>query len=196
MVMFEKRRHILVPKEPRDTSAGNGTNPTAKPRLPVYCKAMMKAGMALRRQVFNQVRDPSDFDLQLDVVAQRAAELLLERGVFHVKLHFSSGQVTAWLLNDALRYRVYGKDEFLGADFCAAFPARPYTALATVPPAAIPHILGDFAKLRAQEEGLYLQAGSINIVNGQVGLVFTTGSTHYLNYADFLANSKSIFKLT
>jgi hypothetical protein len=46
-----------------------------------------------------------------------------------------------------------------------------------------------------QEEGLTLQAGSINIVNGQVGLTFSAGSTHYLNYADFLANSKTIFKL-
>lgn len=107
---------------------------------------------AVRNSVFEQERVQSDFDLHLDHVLAQAKELLITRGAFHIKLHFSSGQVTVWLIDDPLRYRVFVKEEFLEFDFSVALAVRPYTALAVIPPQAIPRLLEEIGRLRTGDE--------------------------------------------
>ena len=60
--------------------------------------------------------------------------LLRERGIFHAKIHFSSGQVTLWSMTDPYNYQVYIKEEFLAPGFHKGFLHTLYPLNASVPP--------------------------------------------------------------
>ena len=143
--------------------------------------------------MFEQHRVKGAFDERLDEVLARAGRLLRDYGVFHAKVHFSTGQVTLWLLSDPLRYRVYVKDEFLDPAFCTAFLRMTYTPWAVVRRRDVVRVLGEFRRLRTQDEQLYLRSGSLNVVNGQVGLNFSCDGSHYLDHADFLTNAGQLW---
>jgi hypothetical protein len=142
-----------------------------------------------RQFVFKQACVPNEFDKRLDEVFARVEVLILGHGVFHAKMHFSSGQVTLWLLNDPLRYRVHVKEEFLDPGLCLAYPRLSYTEEALVPTPEIPKILAEFKRLRMQDNHIYLRAASLNVVNGLVGLNFSCDGSHYINYAEFLTQA-------
>ncbi len=148
---------------------------------------------SVRQFVFDQRREKGAFDDRLDEVLGRAGRLLRDYGVFHAKVHFSTGQVTLWLLSDPLRYRVYVKDEFLDSAFCSTFPRMTYTPWATVPRRTITRVLGEFKRLRTQDEHIYLLSGAFNVINGLVGLNFSCDGSHYLDHADFLANAGQLY---
>lgn len=148
---------------------------------------------SVRENVFAQRRVRAVFDEHLDEVLDRTGRLLRDHGVFHVKVHFSTGQVTVWLLSDPLRYRVYVKDEFLDSAFCNLFPRMPYTSWATVRRRGVARVLAEFKRLRMQDDHLYLRSGSLNIVNGMVGLNFSCDGSHYMDHTDFLANASQLY---
>ena len=77
-------------------------------------------------------------------------------------------------------------DDLSGSNVCLAYPRRKYFERAIVPPAAIGKILDQFKALRFADEVIYLRSGSLNIVNGKVGLNFSCDGTHYLHYNEFL----------
>ena len=131
--------------------------------------------------------------INLKKVLARAEILILGHGVFHAKMHFSTGQVTLWLLNDPLRYRVHVKEEFLDPDLCLVYPCVPYTAEALVPTPEIPKVLAEFKRLRMQDNQIYLRSASLNVVNGMVGLNFSCDGSHYLNYAEFLTQAGKLY---
>jgi hypothetical protein len=144
---------------------------------------------SVRQFVFEQARGPNEFDKRLDEVLARVEVLILRHGVFHAKMHFSTGQVTLWLLDDPLRYRVHVKEEFLDPDICLAYPRLPYTEEALVPTPEIPKVLAEFKRLRMQDNHIYLRSASLNVVNGLVGLNFSCDGSHYINYAEFLTQA-------
>jgi hypothetical protein len=43
-----------------------------------------------------------------------------------------------------------------------------------------------FRTLRFADETVYLRAGSLNIINGMVGLNFSCDGSHYMRYDEFL----------
>lgn len=148
---------------------------------------------SVRQFVFEQGRVPNEFDMRLDEVLARVKVLILGHGVFHAKMHFSTGQVTLWLLNDPLRYRVHVKEEFLDPDICLAYPCLPYTEEALIPTPEIPKVLAEFKRLRMQDNHIYLRSASLNVVNGLVGLNFSCDGSHYLNYAEFLTQADNLY---
>jgi hypothetical protein len=148
---------------------------------------------SVRQFVFEQARVSNEFDKRLDEVLARVEVLMLGHGVFHAKLHFSTGQVTLWLLNDPLRYRVHVKEEFLDPDLRLVYPCIPYTAEALVPTPEIPKVLTEFKRLRMQDNQIYLRSASLNVVNGLVGLNFSCDGSHYLNYAEFLTQAGKLY---
>jgi hypothetical protein len=148
---------------------------------------------SVRQFVFEHKRVASEFDARLDEVLARVETLLRRHGVFHARTNFSSGEVSLWRLSDPLRYQVHRKEDFLDPGFCRAYPPLPYSELATVPPDAIARVLGEFKRLRTMDEYLYLRCGSLNVVNGLVGLNFSCDGSHYLGYADFLANANQLY---
>lgn len=148
---------------------------------------------SIRQFLFNQSRVNNEFDTQLEEVLVRVEALLVERGMFHAKIHFSSGQVTLWLMADPYNYQVYLKEEFLGSGFVQQFSYAPYPLNASVPPGRVRDILRIIRTLRHKDDAIYLRSGSLNIINGIVGLVFSCDGAHYIDYLDLIRHQEDIY---
>src|SRR3989344_5997451 len=79
---------------------------------------------AVRGTVFMQVRD-------------LIHRLMSHHGVFHSKIHFSSGRCSLWLFDDPYNYRLHNIEEIINPDICLAYPVCPYPANAKVSPEQI-----------------------------------------------------------
>lgn len=147
---------------------------------------------SIREFLFLQERRFNEFDRHLDQVLSRIANLIRNYGVFHAKIHFSSGQVTLWLVDDPKRYRVHVKEEFLNMDRLRHYPSRPYTHEAIVSQETIEPVLEGFKRLRSRDPQIYLRAGSLNVINGIIGLNFSCDGSHYMSCSDFLLKMDEI----
>lgn len=141
---------------------------------------------SIREFLFLQERKLNEFDKHLDKVLASVADLICNYGVFHAKVHFSSGQVTLWLVDDPLRYRVHVKEEFLNLNAYHAYPLKEYSRDAVINSGCISQILDGFKQLRLKDPQIYLRSGSLNVFNGIVGLNFSCDGSHYVNYDEFL----------
>ena len=47
-------------------------------------------------------------------------------------------------------------------------------------------ILEGFRELRLKDPQIYLRSGSLNVINGIVGLNFSCDGSHYINFDEFL----------
>ncbi|WP_459873858.1 PDC sensor domain-containing protein [Endothiovibrio diazotrophicus] len=146
----------------------------------------IKGDPAIRGGLFLQQRAQSRMDEHMDDVLPLMTELMVEQGVFHGKLHFSSSRATIWLVDDPYNYRLLSIDELIDPDICLAYPHRPYTERAVVPRETIEPIFEMFRRLRFADETIYLRAGSLNVCNGMVALNFSCDGSHYLPYDEFL----------
>lgn len=149
----------------------------------------IKGDPAIRGVVFSQQRAESKMDMNLDRVIPIMNELITEHGVFHGKLHFSSSRATIWLVDDPFNYRILSFEEIIDPDICLAYPRHEYHERATVPADKVIEIFEIFKELRFADENVYLRAGSINIINGMVGLNFSCDGSHYMRYDEFLEKS-------
>jgi len=149
----------------------------------------MKGDPAIRSVVFHQQRVDSLMDKHLDEVIPIMSELISEHGVFHGKLHFSSSRATIWLADDPFSYRILSFDEIIDPDICLAYPRHEYHTRAIVPVDKIMSIFELFRSLRFADENVYLRAGSLNIINGMVGLNFSCDGSHYMRFDEFLEKS-------
>ena len=146
----------------------------------------IKGDPAIRTTVFQQTRSDSRMDLHMDEVLGVMEELMLEHGVFHAKLHFSSSRATIWLVDDPYRYRLMDIDMLTDADICLAYPRRAYPKDALVPADKIREVLEGLRELRFLDEMFYLRSGSFNIFNGMVSLTFSCDGSHYIPWREFL----------
>lgn len=147
----------------------------------------IKGDPAIRSGVFLQQRVESLMDPKLDDVMTILEELMLEHGVYHCQIHYSSSRVTIWHVDDPYTYRILTMDELSDSEICLAYPQRPYFERNTVPSEDIIKIFTQFSALRFADETIYLRSGSLNLVNGFIGLNFSCDGTHYLIYDDFLS---------
>ena len=149
----------------------------------------IKGDPAIRSAVFHQQRVDSEMDKHLDQVIPIISELMSEHGVFHGKLHFSSSRATIWLIDDPFSYRILNFDELIDPDICLAYPQHYYHERAIVPADKIMPIFEIFRSLRFADENVYLRAGSLNVINGMVGLNFSCDGSHYMRFDEFLEKS-------
>ena len=149
----------------------------------------IKGDPAIRSSVFHQQRVDSQMDKHLDQVIPIISELMSEHGVFHGKLHFSSSRATIWLIEDPFSYRILNYDELIDPDICLAYPQHDYHDRAIVPAEKIMPIFELFRDLRFADENVYLRAGSLNLINGMVGLNFSCDGSHYMRFDEFLDKS-------
>ena len=145
-----------------------------------------KGDPAVRGTVFMQQRTQSLLDEHIDEVLGLIEILMTEHGVFHSKIHFSSGRISLWLLEDPFSYRIYTTDELINPDICLAFPQYPYRDDAKIPASKIKETLKQFRELRFADETIYLRSSSINLMNGILGLTFSCDGSHYMPYDEFL----------
>ena len=146
----------------------------------------IKGDPAIRSALFHQQRVDSQMDKHLDQVIPVISELMSEHGVFHGKLHFSSSRATLWLIEDPFSYRILNYDELIDPGTCLAYPQHDYHERAIVPADKIMPVFELFRTLRFADENVYLRAGSLNLINGMVGLNFSCDGSHYMRYDEFL----------
>jgi hypothetical protein len=146
----------------------------------------IKGDPAIRSGLFRQQRVTSLMDENIDHVLSLHEALMIDHGVFHVRIHFSSSRSTVWHIDDPYVYRLLAIDELSDTSICLAYPQRPYFERNIVPESAIAPILQQFKALRFSDETIYLRSGSLNLVNGTVTLNFSCDGSHYLNYQEFL----------
>lgn len=141
---------------------------------------------SVRGTVFMQTRAHSLFDEHIDEAIDRIDMLMREHGVFHSKIHFSSGRCSFWLYDDPYNYRLHGVEEIIDPELCLAYPARPYPEKALTPAADIIKVLEQCKALRFADETIYLRSGSLNVMNGMIGLTFSCDGSHYMSVDEFL----------
>jgi hypothetical protein len=146
----------------------------------------VKGDPAIRGSVFHQTRSDSRMDTHIDEVLGVMEELILEHGVFHSKMHFSSSRATIWLVDDPFRYRLLDIDMLTDPDICLAYPRRAYPEGAVVPPGRVRDLLEGLRELRFMDEMFYLRSGTLNIFNGMVSLTFSCDGSHYIPWDEFL----------
>lgn len=149
----------------------------------------IKGDPAIRSSIFQHQRAESAMDHQLDQVLPIMSELIIEHGVYHGKLHFSSSRGTIWHVDDPFVYRLLDIGQLTDPNTCLAYPRRPYHPRAVVPPEDVTPVFEMFRSLRFADENVYLRAGSLNIVNGMVGLNFSCDGSHYMRWDEFLERS-------
>jgi len=147
----------------------------------------IKGDPAIRSGLFLQQRAESQMDTKLEDVMTILEELMLEHGVYHCQIHYSSSRVTLWHVDDPYTYRILTMDELSDTEICLAYPNRPYFDRNIVPKDDIYNVFKQFSALRFADETIYLRSGSLNLVNGFIGLNFSCDGTHYLVYDDFLS---------
>ena len=148
----------------------------------------IKGDPAIRQTVFMQQRAISDLDQHIDDVIAIIDELMCERGIFHVQIHFSSSRATLWSMDDPYSYRVHVLDEIINPAVCLEFNKQAYPARATVRPEQVRQVLKKFRQLREADDVIYLRSGSLNIINGVVGLTFSCDGSHYIPADEFLSD--------
>jgi hypothetical protein len=153
----------------------------------------IKGDPAIRGTVFHQTRSESIMDVNVETVMSVVEELMTERGVHHVMLHFSSSRAVIWLTEDPLRYRLLDIDALTNPDICLTYPARAYPEDALVAKRLIRPILDNMRDLRLMDEMLYLRTGTLNIFNGVVGLTFSCDGSHYVPVEEFLGKGQAFW---
>ena len=146
----------------------------------------IKGDPMVRAFLFQQSRVESLFDGEIDRVHEIVETLLTRKGTFHVKLHYSSSQLTCWFADDAYRYRVYVKEEVLAADFLDQFKDATLDHLQPVIDSNdCRMVLQEFRRLRTTDQTIYLRNGSINRINGMIGMNFSCDGAHYIDHKTF-----------
>ena len=146
----------------------------------------MRGDPSIRGNVFYQSRVNSKMDHHIDTVLGVIEELMVDHGVFHAKLHFSSNRAVVWLYDDPYRYRMLDINSLIDPNICLVYPTRAYPENALIQADKIRPILDGLRQLRYMDETLYLRAGSLNIFNGIINLTFSCDGSHYIPFDEFL----------
>ena len=146
----------------------------------------IKGDPSVREFLFQQTRVQSNFDDELERIHSIVYQLLVHKGAFHVKLHYSSSQLTCWFSDDAFRYRVFVKEEVLAPGFIDQFRDSKIDHLQPLISAEdVIDILSEFNRLRTTDETIYMRNGSINRINGLIGMTFSCDGAHYIDHKTF-----------
>jgi len=147
----------------------------------------MKGDPSIRGGLFMQQRVENVLDQHVDTVIAVLEELVVDHGIFHCEVYFSSNRATVWSHTDPFRYRILSIEELIDPDLCLTFPRHPYPDAAQIPAANIRRLLESFRDLRFADETIYLRMGSLNIYNGMVGLTFSCDGSHSIYADEFLS---------
>jgi hypothetical protein len=152
----------------------------------------IKGDPSVRAFLFEQRRNESLFDASIDRVHDIVRNIFTRKGVFHVKIHYSSSQITCWFARDPFCYEKYVREEVLDEGFIEQFPDSDYAGRSPVLNARdIDRILGEFKRLRLTDENIYLRNAAINLINGMINMTFSCDGTHYIDHLTFFAKLDS-----
>ena len=148
----------------------------------------IKGDPSIRAQLFQQERTESLFDTSIDRVHEIVRELMVRKGVFHAKIHYSSSQLTCWYASDPFCYEKFVREEVLDDGFPERFPNTDHAGRRSLLDSReIDRIFREFKRLRLSDETVYLRNAAINLINGMINMSFSCDGTHYIDYKTFLA---------
>jgi hypothetical protein len=151
----------------------------------------IKGDPSVRAFLFQQSRQTSLFDENIDRLHRVICAMCTTKGAFHVKAHYSSSQLTCWFFDEPYNYRVYVKEEVLDPGFLDSFPSVPYEGRQPrVEKHQMGMILNEFKRLRLSDEQIYLRSASVNRLNGMIGMNFSCDGSHYLQHDEFFQRLK------
>lgn len=146
----------------------------------------VKGNPSVRAFVFQQCRIESLFDTDLNRIHEIVYALLTLKGALHVKIHYSSSQLTCWFSDDAFRYRIFVLQEVLKAQFIKQFRDCTIDHLQPVIDAEDTlSIVKEFKRLRSTDQTIHMRNGSINRINGLIGMTFSCDGSHYIDHKTF-----------
>lgn len=93
----------------------------------------IKGDPAIRQGLFAQERVESLMDQKIDHVLSVIEALVVDQGVYHFQIHFSSSRVTLWHVDNPYVYRILTMAELADSNICLAYPRRAYFERAIVP---------------------------------------------------------------
>ena len=151
-----------------------------------YKWLQVKGDPSVRAFLFQQSRVESLFDSDIDRIHDIVHTLLTNKGAFHVKIHYSSNQLTCWFADDAFRYRVFVMGEVLSPGFLDQFrDCRIDHLQPLIDEEDAVAIMKEFKRLRTTDQTIYMRDGSINRVNGMIGMNFSCDGAHYIDHKTF-----------
>nr|VFK41595.1 MAG: hypothetical protein BECKTC1821E_GA0114239_101236 [Candidatus Kentron sp. TC] len=146
----------------------------------------IKGDPSIRGALFLQSRVEGPMDGDIDRILAILEDLITERGMFHVVIHFSSSIATGWFVSDPFRYRIFDYEALSDPDICLLYRTQPWPSDAKTQREDVGPILGAMRELRLLDPNIYLRSATINIFNGMVSLTFSCDGTHYLSCSEFL----------
>ena len=145
-----------------------------------------KGDPSIRNTVFMQQRTISHFDQRMERVIYTVSTLLKKHGVFHMQIDFSSSRLVAWSVEAPFDYQVLSVDDLFSNELMQSYSEQDYPADAVVSESKIDEVLMQFKALRKADETIYLRSGTLNIINGTVGLTFSCDGFHLMTVDEFL----------
>lgn len=153
----------------------------------------------LKHAQWQQQRNPSDrqytlssmpsqqsaLDENIDYLIYVMTTLMQEHGIFYCTLNFTNAMSALWSRQDPCIYRVYSVAELMKAELFHNYPRQDYDNLA-VEAEKIPLVLAQLKALRVADDTIYLQSGSLNIINRMVELTFSNGESQFMHIDEFL----------
>jgi hypothetical protein len=146
----------------------------------------VKGDPSIRSGVFLQQRVESQMDRDIIQAQAILEDLITERGMFQVVIHFSSSRATGWFIDDPFRYRIFDQEALADPDVCLLYPPQPWPTDALIKRESVKPMLAAMRELRLADQTIYLRSASINIFNGMVSLTFSCDGTHYMSCDEFL----------
>lgn len=131
-------------------------------------------------------RKNSKIDDNIDYLIYVLSTLMQEHGIFQAQVHFDSGTCAISSLEDPLRYQIFNVQELMDPELFLLYPKCDYDQRAAIKPERIPNVFAQLKALRNMDDEVYLRSGSLNIMNGQIGLSFSCDGTHYIGIDEFL----------
>lgn len=153
----------------------------------------IKGDRAIRENLFRQTRIQSIFDDRADELLNIVYTLLCEKDTFHVKVHWSSNQLTVWNYTNPYDYGVYVGEEVFHPEFLSGFSPSENFQLSVLSKEQIGELLECFKKLRFQDPQLYIRISSIHVLNGRIGLTFSCDGSHYVYFDKFKEHVHKLF---
>lgn len=155
----------------------------------------VKGDPSVRQFLFQQTRKISLFDEHIDALHDIMFKLLTTKGVFHIKAHYSSSQLTCWFIDEPFNYQVYVKEEIFAEDFLEYLPTIKYkNRKVLISKEQIQPVFDEFKRLRLTDEQIYLRAASLNRINGKISMNFSCDGSHYITYDEFFARLQEFGK--
>lgn len=155
-------------------------------------RLQIKGDASIRQYLYQQTRQETIFDRNAEQLMQICEKLLCERDAFHIKIHWSSNQLTVWNYTTPYEYQVFVGEEVFEPAFLENSPPSRHWCESKLSREEINYVLQTFPRLRFGDDHVYMRSGGINVINGMISMTFSCDGSHYVPFDEFDETVKSV----